>query len=159
MERNDFGKWVGSKDGEWFNGDPCDTPQEAADAWNAMAAHAARDGIVLKNVSAGYRPLKAQEELFFDRYSPTPTGRVPEVTRIYNGKKYYLKKGKSPSATPQKSVHGWGCAQDTDVRNVKTFAWLVANAPKYGYYLQGQKWLPNGSLNPEWEAWHWQYCP
>jgi LAS superfamily LD-carboxypeptidase LdcB len=131
---------------------------KAADAWNAMAAHAAKDGIKLVNVSSGYRSLKSQEALFFDRYSLISTGRVPAVSRVYKGKKYWLKKGKSPSATPQKSVHGWGCAQDTNVKDTKVFGWLVRNAPKYGFYLQGQKWLPDGRLNPEWEPWHWQYC-
>jgi len=39
-----------------------------------------------------------------------------------------------------------------------TFAWLVHNAPRYGFYLQGPKYLSNGKPNPEYEAWHWQFC-
>jgi hypothetical protein len=35
---------------------------------------------------------------------------------------------------------------------------LSHNAPKYGYYLQGKQKLPNGKPNPEYEAWHWQFC-
>ena len=34
----------------------------------------------------------------------------------------------------------------------KCFDWLCANAPKYGFYLQG-----SDPKSPEFEAWHWQY--
>jgi peptidoglycan hydrolase-like protein with peptidoglycan-binding domain len=33
------------------------------------------------------------------------------------------------------------------------FDWMCANAPKYGFYLQG-----DNRASKEFEAWHWQYC-
>ena len=130
----------------------------AADWWNCMWAEAVKDGVRLRSVSAGYRSREAQERLFFERYSPRPTLRRPKVTRVYGGKKYWLKRGKSPSATPGKSSHGYGLSQDVDVRDPKVFAWLCNNAPKFGFYMQAKEKLPNGKPNPEYERWHWQYA-
>lgn len=130
----------------------------AAFWWNAMCDEAKKDGVKIVNVSEGYRSFERQERLFFDRYSKRPTTRVPKVTRTYQGKTWWLKRGKSPSATPATSNHGYGLAQDVNVTDPKVFAWLCRNAPKYGFYLQGKKLLPNGKKNPEYEAWHWQFC-
>lgn len=131
--------------------------EPAACLFNLMYDAAKKDGITLKSVSAGYRSFEAQERLFFDRYSKVPTLRRPQVTRQYQGRTWYLKRGKSPSATPGRSNHGWGLAQDLEVP-AKTFKWLCENGPKYGFYLQGPPKLPNGKPNPEYEAWHWQQC-
>jgi hypothetical protein len=54
------------------------------------------------------------------------------------------------------SPHGWGVAQDFDVNNGDVFAWLRANAPKYGLYLQGPPAYLATGPNPEYEPWHWQ---
>lgn len=129
----------------------------AAFWWNIMHEEASKQGITLKSVSGGYRSYRAQEALFLDRYSQTPTGRKPEVTRRWGGKLWYLRKGKSPSATPGTSPHGWGLAQDIEVPR-KTYRWMCENAPRFGFYLQGASRLPNGRKNPEFEAWHWQFC-
>lgn len=130
----------------------------AAFWFNQMFEAALKDGIRLRSVSAGYRSREAQERMFFDRYVPRPTLRRPSVTRLYGGKRYWLKRGKSPSATPGKSSHGFGLAQDLDVTARETFVWLCNNAPKFGFYMQAKKLLPNGKPNPEYEAWHWQFC-
>lgn len=130
---------------------------QAACCWNAMYDAALKDGVRLESVSAGYRSLESQEEMFFNRYSPKKTLRRPEVTRLYKRQTYWLRVGKSPSATPGKSNHGWGLAQDIKVPR-RTFEWMCQNAPKYGFYLQGRSKLPNGKKNPEYEAWHWQFC-
>lgn len=131
----------------------------AAASWNTMVAAAKKDGVTIKRVSNGYRSYKSQEKLFLERYDVKSTGRQPEVTRIWKGSRWFLRKGKSPSATPGKSNHGWGLAQDVNHSSRGVFEWLVKNGPKYGWYLQGPKYLPTGKPNPEWEAWHWQYCP
>jgi len=123
-------------------------------AFNTMYDDALKDGIQLKAVSGGYRSFEAQEALFFSRYSTEPTGRVPQITRIYKGRTYFLNQGASPSASPGTSPHGWACAQDFDVSN-GAYDWLCNNGPRYGAYLQGPPkylWKPN----PEYEAWHWQ---
>lgn len=125
-------------------------------ACNIMYDDARKAGITLKAVSEGYRSYARQEALFYDRYEDRPTGRKPEVTRYFNGGKWYLKVGKSPSATPGYSPHGWGVAQDFDVNNGDVFAWLRANAPKYGLYLQGPPAYLATGPNSEYEPWHWQ---
>jgi LAS superfamily LD-carboxypeptidase LdcB len=122
-------------------------------------------GFKLRNVG-DYRGFDGQLAMFNDRYMTTDTGRVPQVTRKYEGKTWYLKKGKAPSAAPDPtglrgSNHGWGLAIDLgyDVNGKLTsmggacFEWMCANAPKYGFYLQG-----NNRASKEFEAWHWQYC-
>lgn len=126
-----------------------------AQAFNKMHAHAKRDGITLRNIGS-YRSYQSQHDLFVSRYSLKDEGRVPQVTRKFDGRVWYLRKGMSPCATPGASNHGYGLAVDLDVRDPKVLAWLDANAPAYGFYLQGKPTLPNGKKNPEFEAWHWQ---
>lgn len=129
----------------------------AAFWWNVMADEARKARVDLRGVSAGYRSYASQEALFLSRYSTTPTGRVPQVTRRWNGVTWYLKRGVSPCASPGMSPHGWGLAQDIEVPK-RTYDWMCNNAPFYGFYLQGKSKLPNGKPNPEFEAWHWQFC-
>lgn len=132
--------------------------KSAAKAYNEMYREAKKVGVVLVPVARGYRSYDEQLVLFVDRYSEKPTGRIPRVTRQFQGKTWYLKKGKSPSATPGTSTHGDGLAQDINVSDPKVFAWLCENAPKFDFYLQGKPTLPDGRPNPEYEAWHWQWC-
>lgn len=124
----------------------------AAFCFDMMYDAAKKDGVVFRNIG-DYRPLPNQERMFMDRYSPKPTLRKPRINRVYKGKVWWLKKGKSPSATPGKSPHGWGLAIDLDVKNPVTFNWLKKNASKYGFYLQNED-----PKSKEYEAWHWQYC-
>lgn len=135
--------------------------------FEAMKNAAAEKGFELQIVGS-YRTLATMKALFFDRYSSEPTGRIPKVTRKYNGKTYYLKKGKSPCATPPQgvppnqiggSMHGYGIAIDINVSNPQLLGWLRRNAPKYNFYWQGQPTLPNGKTNPEWEPWHLNWVP
>jgi peptidoglycan hydrolase-like protein with peptidoglycan-binding domain len=122
-------------------------------------------GFKLKNVG-DYRSFDGQLKMFMDRYTTTDQGRKPQVTRQYEGKTWYLKPGKAPSAAPDPtglkgSNHGWGLAIDLgyDVGGKLTamggacFDWMCANAPKYGFYLQTAD-----RNSKEFEAWHWQYA-
>ena len=137
----------------WFDPDYCGG---FVFACNVMYDDARKDGITLKAVSEGYRSYNRQLALFNDRYQPTPSDRKPEVTRYFDGKKWWLKPNKSPSATPGYSPHGWGIAQDFDVSEGDVFTWLRTNAPKYGLYLQGPPAYLATGPNPEYEPWHWQ---
>ena len=129
-------------------------------AWwyNVMWSTAKAEGITLRSVSRGYRSYATQEALFLDRMSRTATTRVPVVTRKWNGKTWWLKRGKAPVASPGKSSHGAGLAQDIDVNDPKVFAWLCVNGPRFGFYLDGPRTLANGKKNPNFEAWHWTFC-
>lgn len=138
----------------------------AADAFNAMYDAALAAGHKLRNIG-DYRPFEGQLSMFMDRYEQKPTGRKPEITRNYQGKTWYLKKGKAPSGTPGTSNHGFGLAIDiavdhkgkiVSIAGTKAYAWMCENAPSYGFYLQGAPTKADGKANPEYEAWHWQYC-
>lgn len=131
--------------------------------FNKMYDAALAAGFKLKNVG-DYRSFEGQLAMFRDRYVLENTGTG--VTRQYEGKTWWLKKGKAPSAAPDPtglkgSNHGWGLAIDLgyDVNGKltsmggKCFEWMCANAPKYGFYLQG-----NNAASKEFEAWHWQYA-
>jgi hypothetical protein len=132
---------------------------EAADAFNLMYDAALAAGFKLRNVG-DFRPFEGQLSMFKDRYSEKDLGRKPQVTRKYEGKTWYLKPGKAPSSTPGNSNHGFGLAIDLGYETKgaltsmggKCLEWMCANAPKYGFYLQG-----SDPKSPEFEAWHWQY--
>lgn len=137
----------------WFSVDHCGG---FVFAMNVMYDHAKKDGVILRAVSEGYRSLARQEALFYERYSTVSTGRVPEIIRIYKNQRWFLKKGYAPSAIPQTSPHGYGLAQDLDVRDPNVFLWLRKNAPKYGIYLESPPSYLNSGKNPYYEPWHWQ---
>ena len=140
----------------------------ASVAFNAMYAEAQKAGITLKNIG-DYRSFDGQLAMFMDRYSLQDQKRKPQVTRQYEGKTWFLKKGKAPSAAPDPtgkrgSNHGWGLAIDLAVEgkkgqivnignDKKAVRWMCENAPRFGFYLQG-----DNPKSPEFEIWHWQYC-
>lgn len=131
---------------------------KAACAWNAMLAAAKVDGLDFSHVGA-LRTLKEQEQLFFARYTKKATKRVPQVTRTYKGKTWFLKEGMAPAGTPGTSKHGSGNACDiAAVINKKVVSvgssqkhvdWLVANAVKHGW-----SWEVADPKNPNFEIWH-----
>jgi LAS superfamily LD-carboxypeptidase LdcB len=127
----------------------------AATAWNCLQLAAYFDGIELKHVGA-YRPMSEQVKLFNSRYQETPTGRTPQVTRTYQGKTWFLKKGMAPAGTPSTSNHGWGLAIDVASASGKRLAWLLgdgfmtSNALKFGF-----SWEVKSGANAE--AWHIRY--
>jgi LAS superfamily LD-carboxypeptidase LdcB len=130
--------------------------------FNELYDAALEAGHKLKNIG-DYRPYEAQLRLFEERYSIKDEGRKPTVTRVVDGKTYFLKKGCSPSSSPGKSNHGFGLAIDVGVERAgklvalasdkKALQWMCANAPTWGFYLQS-----DDPKSPEFEAWHWQYC-
>lgn len=136
-----------------------------AEQFNKMYDAALAAGHKLRNVG-DYRSFEGQLSMFMDRYTTNDQGRKPQVTRVYEGKTWYLKPGKAPSAAPDPtgkkgSNHGWGLAIDLGFEaggklqsmGGACFEWMCANAPKWGFYLQ------TGDKNSkEFEAWHWQYC-
>ena len=124
----------------------------AAEAFDRMYDQATQSGIKLRNIG-DYRSFDAQLGLFMQRYALEDTGRVPKVTREWDGKTWILRKGMSPSSTPGKSNHGLGLAIDLDVTTAKVLDWLCLNAPTYGFYLQS-----DDPSSPEFEAWHWQFA-
>lgn len=139
---------------------------KAARAWAAMRHDAWADGVHLAQVG-DYRSYAEQEALFRARFSTAPTGRVPEVVRVWNGRRYYLKQGVALAAVPGTSNHGWGLAIDAALKvNGQTVtisadpdgsgpmksgvAWLLKNAARFGFCWE----IASGSLV---EPWHIVY--
>jgi LAS superfamily LD-carboxypeptidase LdcB len=110
----------------------------AARAWEAMVAKAKADGVVLKPTSAGdtFRSIAQQTAGFLQRYSETDTGTG--VTRTYQGKKWFLKKGMAPLASPEDdptkcSKHMLGIAVDVANSSGDRLDWMKANIGSFGF--------------------------
>jgi hypothetical protein len=119
----------------------------AANAWKAMKAAAAADGVELKPTSAGdlYRSYDSQLAAFKQRYLET---EIPgQSTRTFEGKKYWLKKGMAPLAAPGTSQHNSGLAVDVHTASGPRLQWMIANCAKFGWSWE---------VVPE-EPWHIRY--
>jgi LAS superfamily LD-carboxypeptidase LdcB len=102
--------------------------KHAATAWNCLQLAAYFNGLTLNQVGA-YRTYDRQLAMFNDRYSIKDYGRKPQVIRIWQGRKYYLKPGKAPSSTPGNSDHGLGLAIDAAncYEGSALLAWLLGD--------------------------------
>jgi murein L,D-transpeptidase YcbB/YkuD len=119
----------------------------AANAWKAMKAAAAADGVELKPTSAGdlYRTYDSQLAAFNQRYVDH---EIPgQSTRTFEGKKFWLKKGMAPLAAPGTSQHNSGLAVDVHTASGERLKWMVANCAKFGWSWE---------VVPE-EPWHIRY--
>lgn len=124
----------------------------AASAWRAMVAAAKKDGLTLKPTSRLdlYRPYENQRRIFLTRFQLENNGS--KVTRIFEGRTWYLKKGYAPVAVPGTSNHGWGLAVDVAESSGERLAWLKKNALKFGFSWEVR-------MGPNAEAWHLRYFP
>lgn len=122
----------------------------AANNFELWRAHATRDGYTLTVTSAAdaFRTYDIQERIFEDRYTATYlTGRP---SKVWNGRRYYLKPGQATAAVPGTSNHGRGLA--VDIKNAGGFSgsfykWMAQTGPLYGFSnTEGR------SIN---EPWHW----
>jgi LAS superfamily LD-carboxypeptidase LdcB len=123
----------------------------AADAWDAMVAAAAKDGITLKPTSLGdqFRSIEQQKTAFLQRYRKEPVAN--STSRTWNGRKWWLKRGFAPLAAPNDdpktcSRHMLGLAVDVANANGKILDWLLANEDKFGFSHEVQS-----------EPWHIRY--
>lgn len=129
---------------------------KAAVAYQRLLDAAAKDGFQFSHVGA-YRSLDQQVALFKARYSRKPTGRVPAVTRVWNGDVWHLRKNCAPAASPGRSNHGYAIAVDLcELAGKKPVPlgpnarrWLLSNAEKYGWC-----WEVADPSNPNFELWH-----
>lgn len=127
----------------------------AATAFNCLQLEAFFAGVDLQSVGS-YRPYTQQLIMFNDRFSSTPTLRIPRVTRRWGGKTYWLRRGKAPSAAPGTSNHGWGLAIDIANASGARLAWMLGPHPllspvvKYGFTWEVES-------GPNAESWHIRY--
>jgi hypothetical protein len=130
--------------------------------WDALVVLVKADTGKDLSVTPGgaYRSYDAQVSLFNQRMTTNVLlAAVPFVTRTWKGKKYYLRRGVSPCATPGTSNHGYGLALDASVWNgVKHVS--VTTYPKV--WESFTKWAPLCGFSWEgarpgqkgWEPWH-----
>jgi zinc D-Ala-D-Ala carboxypeptidase len=122
----------------------------AADRFLAMTQAARREGVILVPIS-GFRSVKEQEQLFFAigaQRNQTPSQRA------------------ALSAPPGHSEHhtgyavdiGDGVAPTTNLQAIfektKAFAWLQANAARFGFEMSFPK---DNVQGVSYEPWHWRF--
>ena len=139
-----------------------------AQAWKAMCAKALAEGVQLTHVGA-YRTYLRQVTMFRLRYSKSPTGRVPQVTRTWQNVVYYLRRGMSPSAVPGTSNHGLGISIDVALKVAGNTVPISSNPDGPGGWVSGTSWLARNAVafgfcwevadpsNPNFEPWHLVY--
>ena len=131
---------------------------QAATAFNCLQMEAFFAGVDLQSTSLAdtYRPYDRQQSTFLARYSPNPTARIPVVTRMWHGKRWYLKRGSAPSAAPGTSNHGWGLAIDIAHASGSRLAWMLGPHPLLSPVLKyGFSWEVESGPNAE--SWHIRY--
>ena len=130
---------------------------EAADAFLAMQAAAAKDGVDVR-MQSGYRSVSYQKKLYD------------------NKTQYYRDKGLSEAAAREKAaviVNPPGCSEhncglaadlnspehttlDTGFADTAAFRWLCENAEQYGFILRYPK-EAESVTGITYEPWHWRY--
>jgi hypothetical protein len=83
---------------------------------------------------------------FMSRFVDAPNPNTTDTTRTYLGKKWYMKKGVAPMASPGTSNHGWGLAVDIWSANGTRLDWMLQNIAKFGWSWEVQS-----------EPWHIRY--
>jgi LAS superfamily LD-carboxypeptidase LdcB len=119
----------------------------AADAYEALREAARPFGDQVRPIKPTssldtYRPLTAQERVFFARYTNEYRPN-PKSIRTYNGQVWYIRNNiLAPVATPGSSFHGWGLAVDIWNASGKRLEWLLEHAQHYGFSweLQSEPW-------------------
>ena len=136
----------------------------AANAWEAMRAHAAQDGITLAHVG-DYRPYEQQYALFMQRYVKGDSGDSRRITRKFQGAVWMLKPKMAQAAVPGTSNHGWGLAIDSALKVNGKVVSISNNARGNTHHKTGVDWLLDyaDSYGFSWELqsepWHLRYYP
>jgi peptidoglycan hydrolase-like protein with peptidoglycan-binding domain len=113
---------------------------------------------VLVPIGIGGHRLHASAAAAFAHLQSSAAAAGIELTctdtyRTYDQQVDLKQRKPSLSATPGKSVHGWGFAVDVAIGRPprafgqSVYAWLKANAPAHGWHLG----------RPKDEPWHWVY--
>ncbi len=132
--------------------------KEAYQAFEKMAAAAAKEGIQIKIISAT-RTFDAQKTIWEKKWVRADYVKFPEEQRVKEIMKY--------SSMPGTSRHHWGT--DIDINSLensyfdkaegkKLYDWMVKNAAQFGFY-QTYTSKKDGRTGYEEEKWHWSYMP
>jgi len=163
-KRNDFvriNKRYASRSGMYLQRLPYD-------AFRAMHAQAKRDGISLKILSAS-RSFYHQKSIWEGKWNgKRRVGGIRNIKRSIKNPTKRALKILEYSSMPGSSRHHWGTDIDLNAftnryfergYGKKVYAWLVKNAPRYGFC---QPYTRKGSARPHGyneEKWHWSFKP
>jgi len=138
------------------------------DAFRAMHADAKRNGISLKIISAS-RSFYHQKSIWEGKWNgKRRVGGIRNIKRSIKNPTKRAIKILEYSSMPGSSRHHWGTDIDLNAFNNQYFeqgkgkqvyAWLVRNAPRYGFcqpYTQKDASRPYGYNE---EKWHWSFKP
>lgn len=141
--------------------------QQAADAFEQMAAKAGADGIRMIAVS-GFRSFERQQQIWNNKWTGTTLTQGMNLAETVAEPIERAKLILLYSAMPGTSRHHWGT--DLDINSVEPayfatpegeqlFAWLQEHAAGFGF---ARPYTAKGLERPdgyEEEKWHWSYLP
>ena len=135
-------------------------------AFGKMREAAKNEGVTLTIVSAT-RNFQRQKSIWESKWTGKTWVEGQDLSLINDS----TARGKiilRLSAMPGTSRHHWGT--DMDLNNLedayfqtlegkKVYAWLIANAPKFGFCQPYTSKLNSNRTGYEEEKWHWSYLP
>jgi zinc D-Ala-D-Ala carboxypeptidase len=140
--------------------------KEVLQAFGKMREAAKNEGVTLTIVSAT-RNFQRQKSIWESKWTGKTWVEGQDLSLINDS----TARGKIIlrfSAMPGTSRHHWGT--DMDLNNLedayfqtlegkKVYAWLIANAPKFGFCQPYTSKLNSNRTGYEEEKWHWSYFP
>lgn len=140
--------------------------KEVLQAFGTMRQAAKNEGVTLTIVSAT-RNFQRQKSIWESKWTGKTLVEGQDVSQI-NDSAARAKIILRFSAMPGTSRHHWGTDMDlNDLEDVyfqtpegkKVYAWLIANAPKFGFCQPYSSKLNSNRTGYEEEKWHWSYLP
>lgn len=108
-------------------------------------------------ITDSYRSYNAQVTVFNRYYTRTYLPGRP--SKVWNGVRYWQKRGAPMAATPGTSNHGWGQAIDfaagVNVYGSAAQRWMARNASDFGWHWPA--WAQRSG--PGFEPWHYEAVP
>lgn len=141
--------------------------REAVEAFEKMAAAAKADGVRLTVISA-FRSFGDQKRIWENKWNgvtPVAGGRLPDTTKDPKARALKILEF---SSMPGTSRHHWGTDFDLNAldnvyfskgKGKAAYAWLAANAGKFGFCQPYSARGPNRPAGYNEEKWHWSYKP
>ena len=141
--------------------------KETLSAFMDMAENAEKNGIEL-NITSATRNFDYQKDLWNKKWEGTTKVEGHDLSKSIPVRQERFQKILEYSAVPGTSRHHWGT--DIDINGVdpkyfetaegeKVYAWLVENAPLFGFcQTYNQKGVERVAGYNE-EKWHWSYLP
>ena len=167
-----MGKFKPGKDRRFVQSNGYYLRQETFEAFIKMRSEAAKSGLNLRIVSAT-RTFNEQKRLWEDKWNarmPVNTDTGEYLPKPLSKQDFLTKDQRALrilefTAMPSASRHHWGTDLDfndvnpsywTTMRGQREYAWILENAPKFGFC---QVYSANRLSGYKEEKWHWSYLP